>query len=136
MTTKRNSWAAGAVLIAASAFAPAVFAQSAVVGALGNFDAANFEGKDTHGMEIQIEGVQLNDFAPSWCGNKYGCPVMEPYATGVYVRYKSAYDPASAHFLNTTVPHTPGTNFAGTCYPGTATYLTAGCDHFGVHLAF
>src|SRR3954466_14928971 len=98
-----RSWVAGAALIIAGAlFAPTPgFAQSSVVGALGNFDAANFEGKDAHGMEIQIEGIQLGDLSPSWCGNKYNYPVVEPYATGVYVRYKSAYDPASGQFIAT-----------------------------------
>src|SRR5689334_8804659 len=122
---------AGALLAAATGSA-----QNAVVGALGNFDAANFEGKDAHGMEIQIEGIGVGDLTPSWCGNKYNCPTIVPYATGVYVRYMSPYDSVNQAWLATTVPHTPGTAFAGTCYMGTATYATAGCDHFGVHLAY
>ena len=123
--------------MAGAMFASApLFGQSAVVGALGNFDAANFEGKDVHGMEIQIEGIQPADLTPSWCGNKYGCPFVEPYATGVYVRYKSAYDATNHVFTATTVPHPANTAFAGTCYMGSAAYLTAGCDHFGVHLAY
>jgi hypothetical protein len=135
---RNRSWAIGAALMIAGAlFAPApARAQSAVVGALGNFDAANFEGKDAHGMEIQIEGIQLNDLTPSWCGNKYNCPVVTAYATGVYVRYMSPYDAASQQFTATTVPHPANTPFAGTCYTWTATYLASGCDHFGVHLAF
>src|SRR3954469_13482327 len=105
-------------------------AQSAVSGALGNFDAANYEGHDVHGMEIQIEGIQPGDLSPSWCGNKYNCPVIVPYASGVYVRYVSAYDPVNHVFTATTVPHAPNTPFAGTCYmfAGSA-YLQAGCDH-------
>src|SRR5438309_1713462 len=108
-----------------------VFAQSAVVGALGNFDAANYEGKDTHGMEIQIEGITPADLTPSWCGNKYGCPAVTAYATGVYVQYKGVYDSVSQQFLQTTVPHAPNTPFAGTCYTWNTTYPTSGCDHFG-----
>src|SRR5262249_13854857 len=85
--------AVGALMLASALLSPTTgYAQSAVVGALGNFDAANFEGKDAHGMEIQIEGIQPNDLSPSWCGNKYGCPAVVPYATGVYVRYMSPYD--------------------------------------------
>jgi hypothetical protein len=126
-----------ALLIAGALSAPSfAFAQSAVVGALGNFDAANFEGKDAHGMEIQIEGIQPADLYPSWCGNKYSCPVAEAYATGVYVRYKSMYDSVNHQFLGTTVPHAPNAPFAGTCYQGSVSYPTAGCDHFGVHLAY
>ena len=75
-------------------------------------------------------------FAPSWCGNKYNCPVVVPYATGVYVRYMSPYDSLNRTFTATTVPHASNTPFAGTCYMGSAAYFTAGCDHFGVHLAY
>ena len=128
----------GALLLVCGALmAPSfAFAQSSVVGGLGNFDAANFEGKDAHGMEIQIEGIVASDLNPAWCGNKYGCPAVVAYATGVYVRYMSTYDANNHQFLNTTVPHPPNTPFAGTCYMGSFSYPTAGCDHFGVHLAF
>ncbi len=128
----------GATLLAGlMLFVPAVaMAQSAVVGGLGNFDAANYEGKDAHGFEVQVEGILAGDLYPAWCGNKYGCPVVVPYATGVYVRYMSPYDPASHLFTATTIPQVPGTSFAGTCYTWTFTYYTAGCDHFGVHLAY
>ena len=122
--------AAGMMIIPSLAFG-----QYAVVGGLGNFDAANFEGKDAHGLEVQIEGIQPSDLYPAWCGNKYSCPVVVPYATGVYVRYVSSYDAANHRFVATTVPKIPGP-FAGTCYMGSLSYLTAGCDHFGVHLAY
>ena len=106
-----------ALMVATVVIAPSLaHAQSAVVGGLGNFDAANFEGKDAHGMEIQIEGIQPSDLIPSWCGNKYHCPVVEAYATGVYVRYKSLYDAASSQFTATTIPHGPNPAFGGTCY--------------------
>jgi len=113
-----------------------VMAQSAVVGGLGNFDAANFEGKDAHGLEIQIEGIQPGDLTPSWCGNKYNCPVVTSYGTGVYIRYVSPYDAATGRFTATTVPHAPNTAFAGTCYQWSPTYNASGCDHFGIHLGF
>jgi len=125
-----------AFLAAAALFAPSsasAQSSSSVVGGLGNFDAANNEGKEAHGFEVQLEGIQVKDLYPSWCGNKYGCPVIVPYATGVYVRYVSPYDSASGTFTATTVPKTPNSPFAGTCY-GTAPNNQAGCDHFGVHL--
>ena len=126
-----------ALLLVGALFVPSyAAAQSAVVGYLGNFDAANFEGQDAHGMEIQIEGIQAGDLYPSWCGNKYNCPLIEPYATGVYVRYKSAYDAVNHQFTATTVPHAVSTTFAGTCYQWSPTYRTSGCDHFGVHLSY
>jgi len=111
-----------------------VNAASYIVGGLGNFDAANYEGKDAYGFEVQIEGIQASDLLPSWTGNKFGNPVVVPYATGVYVRYQSAYDSANHRFVSATVPKTPGTAFQGSCYMGTAAYYQAGCDHFGVHL--
>jgi uncharacterized repeat protein (TIGR02543 family) len=125
-----------AVLSAFLAGAVNVQAQSVTIfGSLGNFDAANNVGQDAHGFEIQLEGIQASDIVYTWPGNKYGQPVIVPYATGVYVRYVSPYNAATQSFPATTVPIAPGTNFGGTCYMGTATYLTAGCDHFGVHLA-
>jgi hypothetical protein len=125
------------LLVAGALLAPSfALAQSAVVGGLDNFDAANFEGKDAHGMEIQIEGILPSDLNPSWCGNQYGCPAVTGYATGVYVRYTSPYDAASSQFTFTTIPHPLNTPFGGTCYPWTVGYSAAGCDHFGVHLAY
>ena len=135
--SKRVSALRAALMITGLLAVPAsLMAQSAVVGSLGNFDAANFEGKDAHGMEVQIEGIVPGNLYPAWCGNKYGCPVTVPYATGVYVRYMSPYDSVNHSFTATTVPHAPATPFGGTCYMGTAAYLQAGCDHFGVHLAY
>jgi hypothetical protein len=135
---RRIRMAVGAAfMIAGALVAPSLAsAQSAVSGALGNFDAANFEGKDAHGLEIQIEGIQLGDLSPSWCGNKYNCPVLTAYATGVYVRYVSPYDAVNHVFTATTVTHPANTPFAGTCYMGSASYAAAGCDHFGVHLLY
>jgi hypothetical protein len=107
--------------------------QASIVGSPSNFDAANNEGQDANGFEIQIEGIQPTDLGPSWPGNKYGAPEVVPYATGVYVRYKSAWDSFMQLFTSTTVPKTPGVPFAGTCYQWNTAYLNAGCDHFGVH---
>src|SRR5260370_31480814 len=128
---RRIRMAAGAAfMIAGALVAPSLAsAQSAVSGALGNFDAANFEGKDAHGMEIQIEGIQLGDLSPSWCGNKYNCPVLTAYATGVYVRYVSPYDSVNHVFTATTVPHPVNTPFAGTSYIVHSSYAQAGWDH-------
>jgi hypothetical protein len=50
---------------------------------LSNFDAANYEGRDAYGFEVQIDGITPADLWPSWCGNKFGCPVTVPYATDV-----------------------------------------------------
>lgn len=111
-------------------------AQSATIfGSLGNFDAANNVGQDAHGFEIQLEGIQPSDIVATWPGNKYGSPQIVAYATGVYVRYLSTFDPNTQQFIAATVPIAPGANFGGTCYTWNPSYLQAGCDHFGVHLA-
>jgi len=133
--TWRGKLACGAFLgCALIALPPVANAASYIVGGLGNFDAANYEGQDAYGFEIQIEGIQASDLLPSWTGNKFGNPAIVPYATGVFVRYQSAYDPAAQRFVSATVPKTPGTPFQSTCYMGSLAYYQAGCDHFGVHL--
>jgi len=130
---RRSSPALGLAL-AFSLTPLAAHADSFLVGGLGNFDAANYDGKAAYGFEIQIEGIQPGDLLPSWTGNKFGNPVVVPYATGVYVRYQSPYDPVGHRFTQATVPKTPGTSFGGTCYMGSPSYYQAGCDHFGVHI--
>jgi len=135
--TSCGKLACGTVLTLSLLSAPlAANAVSYIVGGLGNFDAANYEGRDAYGFEVQIEGLQASDLAPSWTGNKFGNPVVVPYATGVYVRYQSAYDPVGHRFVSATVPKPPGTTFQGTCYMGYQSYYQAGCDHFGVHLNY
>ncbi|TAK62314.1 hypothetical protein [Methylobacter sp.] len=132
--------ACGTVLtLALFAAAPAANALNYIAGGLGNFDAANFEGQDAYGFEIQIEGITPADLAPSWTGNKFGAPLVVPYAGGVYVRYQSAYDSGTQQFVSKTIPKTLGTSWQGTCYmgyPSASAYLNAGCDHFGVHLNY
>lgn len=120
-------------LFAAASAANAVVA---LVGGLGNFDAANYEGQNAYGFEIKIEGLQASDLSQSWTGNKFGNPLIENYATGVYVRYQSAYSPIALQFVSATVPMTGSQSFAGTCYMGYPSYTTAGCDHFGVHINY
>lgn len=138
--TRGDKLACGALLsLALFAATPAVQAVPYIAGGLGNFDAVNFEGQDVYGFEVQIEGITAADLAPSWTGNKYGDPLVVPYAGGVYVRYQSAYDSAAKQFVSKTVPKTPGISWQGTCYmgyPSATAYLNAGCDHFGVHLNY
>ncbi len=123
--------ASGAVLALGLLAAPsAVFAVgNAIVGGLTNFDAANYEGETTYGMEIQLDNIQPTEFSTAW-PSKYGQPAYVPYATGTYVRYQSTYDPVAQQFIARTVPHSPGTSFQGSCYSFAATD-NAGCDHFG-----
>ncbi len=127
----------GAIALALNLLAVPLVGQSAVpeiYGALSNFDAANFETADTHGFDIQLEGMQPADFGPSY-PNKYGSAQNFAYTdpvtniSGTIVRYQSPKD-ANGAFLMRTVPHDPNTSFNGTCY--VPTNNLAGCDHFGV----
>jgi hypothetical protein len=110
-------------------------AQSATVfGSLSNFDVVNNTGDDTHGFEIELEGLQPGDVYYSFSAQRYGSPVVVPYATGVRVRWSSPYDAGAQQFMQSTVAHAPNTPFAGSCYQWGANYAASGCEHFGVSL--
>lgn len=133
---RKTAWGAAAALVLLASPIAAHAQSASIFGQLGNFDAANFEGQDAFGFEVQLEGVQASELTQSWTGNKFGNPKIVPYATGVYVRYQSPYDAVAQRFTVATVPHAPNTAFAGTCYMGSLAYWQAGCDHFGVHMAY
>jgi hypothetical protein len=120
------------VLLAAPA---AVRAQTATVfGALSNFDVVNNTEHEGHGFEIELEGLQAGDVAYWFSAQRYGAPQVIPYATGVRVRWESAYDPGMQQFLQTTVAHAPNTPFGGSCYQWGSNYAASGCEHFGISL--
>jgi hypothetical protein len=124
-----------ALLALALLTAPAARAQTATVyGSLSNFDVVNNTGNDAHGFEIELEGLQPQDVYYTFSAQRYGSPVVVPYATGVRVRWTSAYDNGAQQFLQTTIAHAPNTPFAGSCYLWGANYDAAGCEHFGVSL--
>jgi hypothetical protein len=124
------------VLMLALLAAPAdARAQTATVfGSLSNFDVVNHTEHEAHGFEIELEGLQAADVYYSFSAQRYGSPQIIPYATGVRVRWTSAYDPRMQQFLQTTVVHAPNTAFAGSCYQWGANYAASGCEHFGVSL--
>jgi hypothetical protein len=136
LSSVRRAAAAAAFALALFALAPALRAQTATVsGSLSNFDVVNDTGRDAHGFEIQLEGLQPNDVISTFTVQRYGSPQIAAYATGVYVRWSSAYDANASQFAQTTVQHTAGAPFAGTCYSWNgAGYATSGCEHFGVAL--
>jgi hypothetical protein len=111
-------------------------AQTATVsGSLSNFDVINDTGHDAHGFEIEFEGLQPKDIYSTFDVQRYGTPQISPNATGVTVRWSSAFDANAGAFAQTTTQHKAGVPFAGTCYQwnGSA-YATSGCEHFGVAL--
>ena len=130
----------GAITLAVSLLTIPLAGQSAVpqiYGSLGNFDAANFETVDTHGFDVQMEGVQPSDFTGPWASypNKYGSATYSAYtnpvtnATGTIARYQSPKD-ANGKFTMYTAPHDQNVSFNGTCYQ--AVNNNFGCDHFGL----
>ncbi|MFL6216902.1 MAG: InlB B-repeat-containing protein [Blastocatellia bacterium] len=125
-----------ALLALALLTAPAARAQSATVyGSLSNFDVVNNTGNDAHGFEIELEGLQPQDVYYTFSAQRYGSPVITPYATGVRVRWASAYDNNVQQFMQKTLAHAANTPFAGSCYQWGANYDAAGCEHFGVTLS-
>jgi uncharacterized repeat protein (TIGR02543 family) len=129
----RTSLLGAALAVASLAMPVAAPAQTATVyGLLTNFDVVNDTGQDGHGFEIQIEGLQANDVTYTFGGQRYGAATIEPYATGIYVRWTSPWDAGAEQFTQRTIPHLANTPFAGTCYLWGAGYDTSGCEHFGV----
>ena len=121
-------FAFGLAVTALLALPAASQAQTATIsGALGNFDVINYTGHDAHGFEIELEGLQPNDVYYTFNANRYGAPKILPSALGTIVRWEN--------LATATIPKTPGTPFAGTCYQwGGAAYATSGCEHFGMSL--
>lgn len=108
-------------------------AQTATVyGQLGNFDVINHTGHDGHGFEIEMEGIHPEDVYYSFSAQRYGAATVTPTATGIKVRWASAY--SSGAFTQTTLAHAPNTPFAGSCYQWGANYNQSACEHFGVSL--
>ena len=125
-------------MIAAIAITPFLLqGQTAVVsGTLTSFDVVNDTGQPAHGFEIQLEGALPTDLYYTYNYSRYGVPAVVPYATGVYVRYQSAYDTNTGLYAQTT----PQNNSAGfswqNCYQGGAGYATSGCEHLAQSMRY
>lgn len=56
---------------------PAGLAETATIyGSLGNFDVVNNTGRETHGFEIEIEGLQPVDVVYSFSAQRYGASTI------------------------------------------------------------
>lgn len=110
-------------------------ATTALFGTLSNFDVLNDTGGETHGFEIELDGVSVQDIGGTFDANRYGAPKIVSFSAGVYVRYMSAWDPATQQFSAGTPA---ATNFTPTtghqCISAYPSYQSSGCDHFGVWL--
>lgn len=118
---------------------PSAAAAEVQYGTLSNFDTFNDSGEETHGFEIELDGVSSSDVTYTFGApyERYGNPVVENFAGGVYVRYESPYDPASKSFtVGTPVASSPIEPTLGhQCWTGgSVNYLTSGCEHFGLGL--
>lgn len=106
-------------------------------GALSNFDIFNETGGECNGFEIELEGLTAADVLYTFGApySRYGDPVVESYATGVYVRYKAQWDATGGAFLQAT-PQAPAVitpTDGHACFNGgVGDYLTSGCEHFGI----
>lgn len=109
----------------------------ALFGMLSNFDCLNDTGHETEGFEIELDGISSSDITYTFGGTyiRYGTPTIVPFMGGVYVRYISAWNPATQKFATATPI---ATNFSPTnghlCWSGAnpTGYLASGCEHFGV----
>src|SRR5258708_37219460 len=96
--------AAGAIrssaLLLAFRVAPiAVYAQSVTLfGALTNFDVLNDTGQDTHGFEIELDGITRSQVLYTFPATRYGGATVTAFTGGVYVRWQSAWDAAAQQF--------------------------------------
>ena len=133
---KKSGILVGVVAAALLAAPGPVRAQNAaVIGSLGNFDVANNQQQEAHGFEIEFEGLHPEDIGSVFETERYGAPSFVATATGVIVRWASAYNP-SIGFTATTAPHDPSAPLAGACYQWAGpAYAGSGCEHFGVTLA-
>ena len=109
-------------------------------GTISNFDVFNDTGQETEGFEIELDGVSSSDITYMFGApyERYGNPTITPFAGGVYVRYRSPWDAVAQKFtVGTPVAPTPIVATDGhRCWTGgSASYPTAGCEHFGLGLS-
>ena len=108
-------------------------------GTLSNFDVFNDTGEDTHGFEIELDGISSSDISYEFGEpyERYGNPIVENFPGGVYVRYESPYDPMKTEFTATTpiAARRSRRPLGHQCWTGgSAEYWTSGCEHFGLGL--
>ncbi len=108
-------------------------------GTLSNFDVFNQTGHESHGFEIELDGISSQDIASTFGGTyiRYGDPGTVDFPGGALIRYASPYDSVRRVFtVGTPVPPSPITATSGhSCWTGGAPgYPTSGCEHFGASL--
>ena len=130
-------WSARATAAMLAAIGLGGAASASVYGPLDNFDVVNDTGHDTCGFEIEIEGVHASEIYRTFDAPyiRYATPALVDTPTGVIVRYRGGWDPATQTWLQKTPPAAPGYVPAyDSCWTlglGAA-YDASGCEHFGV----
>jgi hypothetical protein len=104
-------------------------AQVTLFGSLANFDVYNDTGQETHGFEIELDGITQQQAYYAFSATRYGGATMVPFAGGVYVRWTSSYNATTQQF--TTATQVPAT-FTPTVGHSCVMTNIAGCDHYGV----
>ncbi len=141
VSARRKSIFAGALGLAMIAVPSAMHAQTAtIVGYPANFDVVNDTGGETHGFEIELDGLQPSDMTRVFGGVQPACFIryctgsIVPFPGGIYVRWVSPYDAVAGQFTQST-PLPNGTVASGeSCWTGSLgnRYTAAGCEHFGI----
>ena len=108
-------------------------------GALSNFDVFNDTGQVTHGFEIELDGISPSNVTYEFGApyERYGNPTVSAIASGTLVTYASSYDPSSKSWAAGTplAPNTITPTKGHQCWTGgSPSYVTDGCDHFGLGL--
>ncbi len=136
-------------VVVAITFTPAA-SFAGVQGFLGNFDVVNDTGGDTHGFEIDLEGLDSSDVTDTFGGLGRGfLPTVERYLSptistdivgGVkvtHVIYRASWDGTAWSAATPDITSNPSFTTGGdSCWSGGA--LPGGynagtpCDHFGV----
>jgi len=141
MGAVRTAFCGGALGLALLAAPALLRAQTAtIVGYPVNFDTVNDTGEETHGFEIEADGIQVSDITRIFGGSGPACFIRYctgaavPFAGGVYIRWTSPWDPQTQQFTQGT-PIPNGTVASGeSCWTVGlgARYPAAGCEHFGI----
>ena len=119
-------------LLAAPLALQTLQAQSVTLfGALSNFDVLNDTGQDTHGFEIELQGISTVPY--SFPATRYGASKSSVIPGGVVLRWSSPWDAANQRFSISTV--TPAV-FQPTGGHSCVYTQIVGCDHYGVVVGY
>jgi hypothetical protein len=89
----RRAMRGSALLLAFLAAPIASHAQSVTLfGSLYNFDVLNDTGQDTHGFEIELNGITPAQVLYSFPATRYAGATITAFPGGTYVRWQSPWD--------------------------------------------